>query len=142
MTDPIVYLSLFASAFFAATLLPGSSEAALVALLLAGRGEPLALLAVVTVGNVLGSAVNWACGRFLSHYRDRRWFPISPEHYARAMGWFQRWGRFSLLLAWVPIIGDPLTVAAGALRYPIAPFVALVSVGKLARYLAVYALTP
>jgi membrane protein YqaA with SNARE-associated domain len=142
MTDLTLYLGLFASAFFAATWIPGSSEAALVALLMGGHGAPLALLAVATVGNVLGSVVNWACGQFLSRYRDRRWFPVSPAYYERAMGWFQCWGRWSLLLAWVPFIGDPLTVAAGALRTPLAPFVALVAVGKGARYIAVMQLTP
>jgi membrane protein YqaA with SNARE-associated domain len=142
MTDLVLYAGLFASAFLAATLIPGSSEAALVALLVGERGEPLVLLAVATVGNVLGSVVNGLCGRFLSHYRERRWFPVSPEHYDRAIGWFHHYGRWSLLFAWVPIIGDPLTVAAGALRTPWLPFVLLVAIGKGARYLAVYAMTP
>jgi membrane protein YqaA with SNARE-associated domain len=141
MTDSAAYGGLFASAFLAATLLPGSSEAVLAGLLAAGRGDPGLLLAVATVGNVLGSVVNWLCGRFLAAFRDRRWFPISPRRYDQAVGWYARWGRWSLLLAWLPVVGDPLTVAAGALKAPLGTFVVLVAIGKLARYAAVLGLT-
>ena len=142
MSDLTIYAGLFLAAMLAATVIPGSSEAALVALLMAERGEPLILVAVATVGNVFGSVINWGCGRFLAQFRDRAWFPVSAAHYGRAIDWFNRFGRWSLLLAWVPIIGDPLTVAAGALRMPLAPFTALVGIGKFARYLVVYALIP
>ena len=140
MTDLAPYIGLFFSAALAATLLPGSSEAVLVGLLLAQKGDPWILLAVATIGNVLGSVINWLCGRLLLRFRDRKWFPVSPQLYDKAVGWFQRCGVWSLLLAWVPIVGDPLTVAAGALRVPLLPFVAIVTVGKFARYLAVFAL--
>jgi membrane protein YqaA with SNARE-associated domain len=132
-----VYAGLFFSAFLAATLIPGSSEAALVALLANDHGTPALLVTVATVGNVLGSLVNWLCGRFLSGFRKRPWFPVSARHYDRAIGWYGRFGVWSLLLAWVPIIGDPLTVAAGALRTGLMPFLALVTTGKAARYVAV-----
>lgn len=140
MTDAAAYGGLFASAFFAATLLPGSSEAALAGLLAAGRGDPGLLLAVATVGNVLGSVVNWLCGRFLAAFRDRRWFPVAPRRYDQAIGWYARCGRWSLLFAWLPIVGDPLTVAAGTLKTPLGGFVVLVAIGKLARYAVVLAL--
>lgn len=132
-----IYGGLFASAFLAATLLPGTSEALLAGLLLAGDADPVLLLAVATVGNVLGSVVNWVCGRFLAKFRDRRWFPISPKRYDQATGWFERYGRWSLLFAWLPVVGDPLTVIAGALKTPILPFTVLVTIGKFARYLMV-----
>ena len=141
MTDWILYSSLFASAFLAATLLPGSSEAVLAALLLQGRAEPLGLIAVATTGNVLGSVVNWICGWYIARLRDRRWFPVSAAQYDRAAGWYQRYGVWSLLLAWLPVIGDPLTVVAGALRVPLMRFVVLVTIGKLGRYVAVAAAT-
>ena len=86
------------------------------------------------LGNVLGSVVNWALGRWLAHFSDRRWFPIDERAYARAAGWYNRFGVWSLLLAWVPVIGDPLTAVAGALRVPFLRFVALVTFGKAARY--------
>ena len=74
------------------------------------------LVAVATAGNVLGSVVNWALGRFFAHFADRPWFPVSAAAFERATAWYGRFGVWSLLLAWLPVIGDPLTVAAGVLR--------------------------
>jgi len=138
VSDLAAYAGLFFSAFLAATLIPGSSEALLLGLLAAGQGDPFVLLAVATIGNVLGSVANWLCGLYLSRFQDRAWFPVSPQRYAQAITWYQRYGLWSLLFAWVPIIGDPLTVAAGALRVPLMPFVALVTVGKAARYAVLF----
>ena len=137
--DLAAYGALFASAFLAATVLPLSSEAVLAGLLAARAGEAPLLLAVATVGNTLGSVVNWLLGRLVERFRDRPWFPVSPERYARAEQQFQRYGLWSLLFAWLPIVGDPLTVVAGALRTPLIPFVLLVGIGKAARYAAIAA---
>ena len=134
MTDLAAYAGLFASAFASATLLPGSSEAALIALLALGRGDAGLLVAVATAGNVLGSCVNWVLGRCLSSFRDRRWFPVDERSYERAAAWFRRHGAWSLLLSWLPVIGDPLTAVAGALRVDFPRFLILVSLGKAARY--------
>lgn len=134
IADLAVYGGLGASAFLAATLLPGSSEALLTGLAVTGSGDPALLLAVATAGNVMGSLANWLCGRFLSRIRDRPRFPVPPRRYAQAVAWYARYGRWSLLFAWVPIVGDPLTVVAGALSVPLAPFLLLVTIGKLARY--------
>lgn len=139
MTEVSVFAALFLSAFLSATLLPGSSEAALVALLAAGKGSPAALVAVATFGNVLGSCVNWLLGRFFSHFRGRRWFPVGPQAFDRAVLWYSRYGVWSLLFAWVPVVGDPLTLAAGVLRTDLRWFILLVTLGKLARYLAIAA---
>ena len=135
MADLAVYGGLFLSAFLSATLLPGSSEALLTGLVLADQGAPWLLLTAAVTGNVLGSLVNWVCGRFLAAFRDRTWFPISPRRYAQAAGWFERYGVWSLLFAWAPVVGDPLTVVAGALRVGFLPFLLLVTVGKVVRYL-------
>ena len=135
MTDLFVYASLFLSAFTAATLLPGSSEALLTGYIATGKGTPALLLAAATIGNVAGSAVNWALGRFFLHFRDRKWFPVSEQRYTQAVGWYERFGLWSLLFAWLPIVGDPLTVIAGALRARFLVFLVLVSVGKFGRYL-------
>jgi membrane protein YqaA with SNARE-associated domain len=134
LTDLAAYAGLFLSAFTSATLLPGSSEAALLALLATGRGEAISLVTVATAGNVLGSSVNWILGRFFSTIRDRRWFPVTAQSYDRAVAWYRRYGTWSLLLAWLPVIGDPLTVAAGALRVDWLRFLVLVSIGKAGRY--------
>jgi membrane protein YqaA with SNARE-associated domain len=134
MPDAAGPLGLFVSAFLSATLLPGSSEAALIALLALGRSDPVRLVAVATAGNVLGSVVNWIMGRFFAHFSDRRWFPVSRAAYERAVSWYNRFGLWSLLLAWLPVIGDPLTVVAGALRVGFWRFVVLVTIGKAGRY--------
>lgn len=135
----VTYAGLFLSALASATLLPGSSEAALIALLAAGQGDAILLVVVATVGNVLGSFANWMIGRYLAHLRDHPWFPIGPEAYDRAKRWVGRYGVWSLLLSWVPVIGDPLTLAAGLLRVPPLPFVLLVTLGKASRYVALVA---
>lgn len=134
MTDLAAYVGLFLSAFTSATLLPGSSEAALLAFLSSGRGQAISLVMVATAGNVLGSSVNWILGRFFSTFRDRRWFPVKPASYERAVAWYRRYGAWSLLLSWLPVVGDPLTVAAGALRVGWLRFLVLVSLGKAGRY--------
>ena len=140
MSELAVYAGLFAGAFTAATILPFWSEAALAGLLLAGY-PPWLLLAVASAGNILGSVVNWLLGRFIEHYRDRRWFPVGEGSLARARGWYARYGRWSLLLSWAPVIGDPLTVIAGVLREPFATFLILVAIAKIARYVVVAAVT-
>lgn len=141
MTDLAAYAGLFAVAFVAATILPAQSEAALVALLIAGEQPPAALVAVASVGNVLGAVVNWVLGRGVEQFSDRRWFPVAPAMLDRASGWYRRWGRWSLLLSWAPFGGDALTVAAGVLREPLWSFLLLVAVAKTARYVVVAAVT-
>jgi membrane protein YqaA with SNARE-associated domain len=134
MTDLAAYAGLFAVAFAAATLLPAQSEVALVGMLLSGNFSPWLLVAVASAGNILGSCVNWLIGGFAERFRDRKWFPVSPQALDRAQGWYHRYGRWSLLLSWAPVIGDPLTVAAGFLREPFWSFFILVSIAKTARY--------
>lgn len=134
------YFGLFLSAFLAATLLPLSSEAVLAALSQARGFDIAVLLAVATLGNTLGATANWALGRYCLRWRDRNWFPFSPEQLERAARWFRRYGLWSLLLAWAPVFGDPLTFAAGALRVRFVPFLILVALGKGARYAAVIVL--
>ena len=129
--------SVFLSAFLAATILPFSSEIVLSAFYVAGSGEAFSLWLVASVGNVLGALVNWGFGRYLLHWRDRKWFPFNANQLGRAGGWFQRYGVWSLLMAWVPVIGDPLTFAAGFLRVNVWLFLVLVTIGKAGRYAAV-----
>lgn len=135
------YPALFLSAFGAATLLPLQSEAVLVALLLAGQHPLGALLLVATLGNVLGSWVNWLLGRSIEHYRERRWFPVSPARLQQAQSWYARYGRWSLLLSWMPVIGDPLTLVAGVMRERLWVFLAIVTLAKASRYAVLAALT-
>lgn len=137
ISDLGVYAGLFALAFAAATVLPMQSEAALAGLLLSNSYSTTALIAVASVGNVLGSVVNWLLGRAIDRFRGRRWFPASPTQIDRAASWYHRYGRWTLLLSWAPVIGDPLTVVAGVLREPLPSFLILVTIAKTMRYLVV-----
>lgn len=132
-----VLIGLFIAAFGAATLLPLQSEAVLAGLLILDRYPVWLLVAVATAGNVLGSVVNWLLGRSIERFRQRRWFPVSEAQLTRAQRAYHRYGRWSLLLSWVPVIGDPLTLVAGVMREPLRSFVAIVLVAKLGRYLVV-----
>ncbi|MDH5188239.1 MAG: DedA family protein [Rhodospirillaceae bacterium] len=134
------YISLFISAFLAATIVPFSSEAVLATLSIAGGWDVLTLWLVASTANTLGAAVNWALGRWLLHYQDRKWFPFKQSDLDKADTWFQRYGVWSLLLSWVPLIGDPITFAAGFLRVRFSVFIVLVALAKSARYAVVIAL--
>jgi membrane protein YqaA with SNARE-associated domain len=134
-----LYFSLFISAFLAATILPAQSEAVLAYQLSVSPGAMVGLVAVATVGNVLGAVVNWGLGRGFTRYRHRAWFPVRPHRLERAENHYRRFGRYSLLLSWVPFIGDPITVVAGLLREPLWSFVLLVSIAKSSRYIVIAA---
>lgn len=103
-------------AFSVTTLLPGGSEAALVSMTALSKHSILILLIVASAGNTLGSVLNFWMGRFSLRYQDRKWFPMSASDLTKAQHWFDRWGQWSVLMAWVPIIGDPLTFIAGVMR--------------------------
>jgi membrane protein YqaA with SNARE-associated domain len=141
MGDIAILGGLFATAFVAATILPAQSKAVLVGLLIADTHSPMLLIVVASIGNVLGSVVNWALGRAVNRFRDRKWFPVGPSALDWASAQYLRWGRWCLLFSWAPIVGDAVTVAAGVLREPLWSFIALVSVGKVVRYVAVAAAT-
>lgn len=131
--------SLFTVSFLAATILPLQSEAVLAGLYLSGNYNAVILLLTATAGNVLGACVNWWLGRHLQKFKDKRWFPVSKKALARARLIYRRYGVWTLLLAWVPFIGDPLTIIAGILRTPFWLFVTLVTIGKAGRYYAILA---
>ncbi|SDE48741.1 MULTISPECIES: YqaA family protein [Kordiimonas] len=137
MPDLAIYAGLFLNAFVAATLLPAYSEVTFAALLAAGKGDPGLLFLAATSGNTLGAILNWWIGRGIARFRDKRWFPVKEEQFERVSRFFVKYGRWSLLLAWAPIIGDPLTVVAGTFRVPLRWFIPLVAAGKAFRYGAI-----
>jgi membrane protein YqaA with SNARE-associated domain len=132
-----IILALLVSAFLSATLLPGSSEAALVAALGLSDMPGALLIAVATIGNTLGACVNWLLGVLVVHGSARIRLPVGAEQLDRFGRVYARFGVWSLLLSWVPVVGDPLTVLAGLAKTPLALFIPLVAAGKLARYIAV-----
>lgn len=141
MSDAIWQLAgLFMLAFSAATLLPGGSEAALLGMSALSDHATLTLLIVASIGNTLGSVLNYGLGRHALQYQGRKWFPVSGDELVKAQSWFNHWGQWSLLLAWAPIIGDPLTFAAGMMRMHFAHFLILVAISKTTRYMVVLGL--
>ena len=132
----ISYFVLFGSAFLAATILPFYSEVFLFAMLRDG-GNPFILVAVATLGNTLGAVVNWFLGLHLLKYQDKRWFYFSRKQISKAQAWYQRYGFWSLLFAWLPIGGDALTLIAGIMKVRLWLFLLLVGAGKALRYLSV-----
>jgi membrane protein YqaA with SNARE-associated domain len=140
MSALAAYGGLFLAALVAATILPAQSEAVLAGLLATGSYSPALLILVAGIGNVLGSVINWLFGRGIERFRDTRWFPVSAKNLDRASGWYRTYGWWSLLLSWMPIIGDPLTVAAGIMREPFPRFLLVVSIAKFGRYLALAAI--
>ena len=130
------YSGLFIAAFLAATILPAQSEAGLAALILASPTSVALLVAIASLGNVLGSLVNWYFGRGITHFTGKRWFPANTQ-LSRATKWYGRYGRWSLSLSWVPVIGDPLTVVAGIMREPLLRFLLVVGIAKTSRYIVV-----
>jgi membrane protein YqaA with SNARE-associated domain len=127
---------LFLSAFLAATILPFSSEVVL-GLLLANGFEPISTVSVATAGNLLGAVVNYYIGVYGSCFIFQKWLGMSDDQLKKAQSRYQRYGVLSLLFAWVPVVGDPLTVAAGMLKVPLLWFVCLVGLGKGMRYIVI-----
>lgn len=141
MASLSILFFLFSIAFLAATILPLQSEAVLAGLLVtSGISWPL-LLGVAALGNTLGAGVNWWMGRSLLHWQDSRWFPASPQRLEQAKQIYARYGRWCLVFAWLPVVGDALTVVAGVLGERLSLFLLLVGIGKTLRYLVIAAAT-
>ena len=134
----MIYLSLFLISFFAATILPFSSELTLAGFMATSNYNNLLLLIVASFGNVLGSVVNWILGFYSRNLSKIKWFPFKDEQIEKSSKWFNKFGRWSLLFAWVPIIGDPLTLVAGLLRVKFIEFIILVTIGKVSRYILIF----
>ena len=134
----MIYLSLFIVCFLVATIIPFGSEMYFSTLLATGNNISLVLLIVAATGNILGSVFNWICGYYATYFLKKKWFPISQNQVDKATNFFLKYGKWSLLFAWVPLVGDPLTFVAGTLRYSFYSFLLLVSIGKIGRYLVIY----
>ncbi len=134
----MIYLSLFVISFLAATILPFSSELTLAGLIVTSNYDNLLLLSVASFGNVLGSVVNWALGFYSRNLSSKKWFPFKETQIEKSSKWFRKFGKWSLLFAWVPVLGDPLTLIAGLLRVKFLDFIVLVAIGKVSRYLVIF----
>ncbi|MGY6704867.1 YqaA family protein [Roseinatronobacter sp.] len=141
MTPLLLALAgLFAAAFLAATIIPFQSEAVFIAMQATNMATVATLVVVASIGNTLGSFVNYAIGARVEQYRDRRWFPAKPAQLDRAQRWFARYGVWSLLLSWAPLLGW-FTLVAGIMRTPLWQFTILVAIAKTVRYILLAWLT-
>ncbi|AVL72144.1 MULTISPECIES: YqaA family protein [Oligella] len=131
------YFIVFATGFIAATLLPAQSEAVLLGMLHLSQQSAMLLVLFATVGNVLGSVLNWWLGTQLERFKERSWFPVSEQRLVQAQDYYQRYGSWILLFSWLPIIGDPITFVAGVLRERFYRFLILVSLAKGGRYVLI-----
>ncbi|MDB3864153.1 VTT domain-containing protein, partial [Alphaproteobacteria bacterium] len=102
-----------------------------------GSFQTLNLLVIASLGNISGSIVNWYLGKKINLYQKKKWFPMSPNQLKKSEYYYQKYGLWSLLLSWVPIIGDPITLFAGILNVRFQIFVILVSISKISRYVFV-----
>ena len=134
----MIYISLFTVAFMVATIVPFGSEMYFATLLSLNKYNNLLLLIAVSTGNILGSVFNWICGYYVNYFIKKPWFPIKKEKIKKGTEIFNKYGKWSLLLSWAPFIGDPITFVAGTLRFSLIPFLILVSIGKVGRYLVIY----
>ena len=134
----MIYISLFTVAFMVATIVPFGSEMYFATLLSLNKYNNLLLLIAASTGNVLGSVFNWVCGYYVNYFIKKPWFPIKKEKIKKGTEIFNKYGKWSLLLSWAPFIGDPITFVAGTLRFSLIPFLILVSIGKVGRYLIIY----
>lgn len=131
------YFQLLLFSFLAATILPFSSEILLSTMYMTGSFQTLNLLVIASLGNISGSIVNWYLGKKINLYQKKKWFPVSSDRLKKSEYYFQKYGLWSLLLSWVPIIGDPITLFAGILNVRFQIFVILVSISKISRYVFV-----
>ena len=129
----MVYFLVFISALAAATILPFSSEVSVIAAI-HNNNIPWVVWLAASLGNTLGAVINWCLGRYIERFKDRSWFPFKPNQIDRAQRLFNRYGLWTLLFSWLPIVGDALTLVAGTLKVRFVLFLVLVAIGKSARY--------
>ena len=134
MNETEVYITLFTSSFISSTILPGHSELTLTAFIYLKKFSITNLVLIASIGNILGSVLNWSLGFYFVKFKEKKWFPINHSQLEKASLWFTTYGKWTLCLSWVPFIGDPLTIVAGILRIPIITFLIIVSVSKTLRY--------
>ena len=133
----MIYINLFVISFLAATILPLASEITLAGLIAVQSYNNFILLLAASIGNILGSSFNWVLGIYSRKFEFKKWFPFNQNQIKRFSKWFLKYGKWSLLFAWLPIVGDPLTFVAGVMRIRFLDFLILVAIGKVSRYLIV-----
>lgn len=129
-------VALFLIAFLAATLLPLGSEVMLLGIVSIHPEVAWLAWLSATLGNTLGGLTNWLLGKYLLHFQERRWFPLTAKRLEQVQRLFWRYGQPILLLSWLPVIGDGLCLAAGIARLKLLNCLFWVLLGKGLRYAA------
>jgi len=132
------YIYIFFLSFFAATIIPFSSEVGLFSYMALGKFNNELLLIFASLGNILGSCINYILGLFIINFKTKSWFPFKDNQIIKATNWFNRFGVYSLFFSFLPIVGDPLTLIAGIFRVSFLKFIIFVSLGKILRYLLIF----
>ncbi|RPJ12195.1 MAG: DedA family protein [Deltaproteobacteria bacterium] len=130
------YPALFLLSFLASTLIPLGSEWLLVTLIVQGFA-PLPVVLVASAGNLMGACTSYGIGVCGSTFLTTRILRMGDRERVRAERFFAKYGIWSLLLSWLPVIGDPLCVVAGMMKLGFGRFALLVATGKVVRYAAV-----
>ena len=131
------YISLFISSFLSSTVLPGHSEITLTTFILLEKYSQFLLIFFASLGNILGSIINWYLGFYITKFINKSWFPFKKKQLHNVSLWYLKYGKWSLFLSWVPFVGDPLTIVAGMFRVPLIIFITIVSISKILRYIFV-----
>jgi membrane protein YqaA with SNARE-associated domain len=137
MNESEVYITLFTSSFLSSTILPGHSELTLTVFIFLNKLPVTNLVLVASLGNILGSILNWYLGFNFTKLKEKKWFPLNETKLQKSIIWFSSYGKYCLLLSWVPILGDPLTLVAGILRIRLFTFIIFVSIAKVSRYVII-----
>ena len=137
MTEASTLLALFLSAFLAATLIPAQSELGLGYLVINTDYSMLLLVTVASLGNTTGAIINWFIGKGIARsvMHSKKMQPSA--RYRTIIRWYKKYGQWTLLLSWAPILGDPITVFAGIFKVPIKTFLLIVALAKTSRYILI-----
>ena len=137
MTETSALLGLFLSAFLAATLIPAQSELGLGYLVINTDYSMVLLVTVASIGNTTGAIINWFIGRGIARSVERLEKIEASTRYWTVINWYEKYGTWTLLLSWMPFIGDPITVIAGIFKVPLKKFLLIVALAKTSRYLLI-----
>jgi len=132
--DELSYIGLFAGCFLSATIIPFASEAFVIAMFLGGF-DPWMVVLVAGLGNWLGGMTNYGLGVLLDFHHLEKWFKLNPAKLEKFRNWVNRYGVWTALISWLPVLGDPLTLALGVFRVNVWWVAILSFTGKIVRYI-------
>lgn len=134
MNELHILIFQFSISLLSASIIPAQGELVMFALLASGKYTAWLLLCAACTGTFLGVGINWILGRYLSQFQNAKWFPVKSSYIEKSKLLFDKHGRAALLLSGVPLIGDPITIVAGALKVNFGFYLLTAGLAKCARY--------